>query len=344
MFSIIVPNYNGCQYLGRCLSSLQAQSLKDFEIIVVDNGSSDDSVAFIRKHFPGVQLVPLNENKGFARATNVGIGRAKYQYIALLNNDTEVDQSWLENIQLAFSKGPEVYCVTSKMIDFHDRARLDGAGDEYTRGGLAMKLGRGHPQKEFDSVRETFSACAGGCIFKREIFDEVGLFDEDFFANYEDVDFSLRMKVAGYKILYVPDVVIYHIGGATLGGVTSELAVSLSTRNMINVIVKNWPGVLLLRFLPFIFIHQTYWFLLCVKWGRTFSYFHGILGVIKQSRRTLKKRKEVQESKRISDDELMELIRCSESEVLKLKLQNSKGLGNYLWRFYAFMSGLQNLV
>jgi len=344
MFSIIVPNYNGCQYLDRCLSSLQAQSLKDFEIIVVDNGSSDDSVAFIRKHFPGVQLVPLNENKGFARATNVGIGRAKYQYIALLNNDTEVDQSWLENIQLAFSKGPEVYCVTSKMIDFHDRARLDGAGDEYTRGGLAMKLGRGHPQKEFDSVRETFSACAGGCIFKREIFDEVGLFDEDFFANYEDVDFSLRMKVAGYKILYVPDVVIYHIGGATLGGVTSELAVSLSTRNMINVIVKNWPGVLLLRFLPFIFIHQTYWFLLCVKWGRTFSYVHGILGVIKQSRRTLKKRKELQESKRISDDELMELIRCSESEVLKLKLQNSKGLGNYLWRLYAFMSGLQNLV
>ena len=344
MFSIIVPNYNGCQYLGRCLSSLHAQSLKDFEIIVVDNGSSDDSVAFIRKHFPGVQLVLLNENKGFARAINVGIGRARYQYIALLNNDTEVDQSWLENILLAFGKGPEVYCVTSKMINFKDRARLDGAGDEYTRGGLAMKLGRGHPHKEFDSVREAFSACAGACILRREIFDEVGFFDEDFFANYEDVDFSLRMKVAGYKILYAPDVVVYHIGGATLGGVTSELAVSLTTRNMINVMVKNWPGVLLLRFLPFILMHQFYWFLLCVKWGRTLSYVQGILGVMKQSRKTLKKRKQVQESKRISAHEFMRLIRCSESEVLKLKLQNSKGSANYLWRFYAFISGLQKLL
>ena len=344
MFSIIVPNYNGCPYLGGCLSSLQAQSLKDFEIIVVDNGSSDDSVPFIRKQFPGVQLVPLNENQGFVRAVNAGIGQAEHPYIALLNNDTEVDPSWLENTQRAFSRRPDVDCVTSKMIHFHDRALLDGAGDEYTRGGLAMKLGRGHPHEKFDSVRETFSACAGASIFKREIFDEVGLFDEDFFANYEDVDFSLRMKVAGYKILYVPDAVVYHIGGATLGGVTSGLAVSLTTRNMLNVMVKDWPGVLFLRFLPFILIHQTYWFLLCVKWGRTLSYIQGILGAIKQSRRTLRKRKEVQESKRISDHEFMDLIRCSESEILKLKLQSSTGLGNSLWRFYAFISGLRNSV
>jgi GT2 family glycosyltransferase len=344
MFSIIVPNHNGYPYLERCLSSLQAQSLKGYEIIVVDNGSSDDSLTFIRKHFPAVKLVPLNENKGFVHAVNAGIGRAQYPYIALLNNDTEVDPSWLENIQRAFSRRPDVDCVTSKMVQFHDRAHLDGAGDEYTRGGLAMKLGRGLSREEFDSERETFSACAGACIFKKEIFEKVGLFDEDFFANYEDVDFSLRMKAVGHKILYVPDVVVYHIGGATLGGVTSKLAVTLTTRNMINVIVKDWPGVSLIKFLPFIVLHQTYWLLLCVKWGRTLSYIQGLLGVIKQSRKTLIKRKEVQESRKISGREFMELIRCSESEVLKVKLQNSTGLGTPLWRFYAFMSGLRDLI
>lgn len=340
MFSIVIPNYNGCQFLDLCLTSLQAQSLKHFEVIVVDNGSSDDSITFVQNHFPHVKIVPLETNTGFAHATNRGIACAQHPFIALLNNDTEVTPSWLKNVQSAFCERPDISCVTSKMIDFRDRLVLGGAGDEYTRGGLASKLGRGLPAVEFQQRREAFSACAGASVFRANLFKELGLLDEDFFANYEDIDFSLRIRAAGHKILYVPDAVVYHVGGATLEGVTSSKAVSLATRNMLSVLIKNWPLTLLIRFLPYIIMHQTLWFFLCVKQGRTLSHLKGILGVIKQLQKTLRKRQKQHEFRKISDNEFIELIRCSERRLLKLKLRTSRGLQHSLVLLYARLSGL----
>ena len=199
--SVIIPNFNGQRFLKTCLDSLRKQSYQDFEVIVVDNGSTDGSIKYIAENYPEVRIIPLIKNFGFSRAVNEGIKVSRGKYIALLNNDTEADPEWLKELYYALERNPELGFCASRMINYYHRDILDGAGDCFPRSCRPFKRAIGN--EGYNITKLVFGASAGAALYKKELFETVGYFDEDFFAYFEDVDLSLRAQLLGFKCLYV---------------------------------------------------------------------------------------------------------------------------------------------
>ena len=285
MIDIIIPNWNGRNLLKTCLDSLQNQSFDCFHIIVVDNGSTDGSVSYVEQHYPQVEVIALPQNRGFSAAVNCGIRASAKKWVMLLNNDVEVEHGCLSYLAKVCGDDPEYDFFALKMIDFQERSVIDGAGDCVLRGGVGYRLGT----MEFDAEiyrikRDVFGACAGAALYRRSLFDTVGLFDEDFFAYLEDVDLNLRAVRAGKKCCYLPDAIIYHIGSASTGSKINSFTVRLSTRNNVFVVLKNFGPLLFVRFLPSFLLYQFFWFLLVVKKGQVPAYISGLLESLKQVR------------------------------------------------------------
>jgi hypothetical protein len=215
-------------------------------VVLVDNASEDDSVRAVRERFPWVRLVVLETNRGFAGGNNAGVAAARGRLVAFLNNDTRADRRWLASLRAVLESAPDVGIVTSRIVFMHDPSILDSAGDGLTRAGGAFKHGHGGPAQAASSPREVFGACGAACMMPRALFDEVGGFDEDFFLSHEDVDLSYRVRLRGYRVLFVPDAVVEHAGSATIGR-TSRLSVFHGQRNLEWVYVKNTPGPFLWR-------------------------------------------------------------------------------------------------
>jgi GT2 family glycosyltransferase len=212
--SVIIPTWNGRALLEVSLPSLAAQSFTDFETIVVDNGSTDDTLAWLAAQHPHVVVVGLPENRGFAAAVNEGLRAAQGEVIALLNNDTEVDADWLGALVSALDRHPGVGICASRILNYYDRTRIDSAGDKL--GLFADQVGHGEPDgPAFAEPRLVLSACAAAAAYRRAVFDRIGPFDERFVSYLEDVDVGLRARLAGFDTLYVPDAVIYHMVSAT---------------------------------------------------------------------------------------------------------------------------------
>lgn len=244
--AVIIPNWNGSAILGGCLESLRLQTFRDFVTYVVDNGSTDDSVAMVRSRFPEVVLLVNERNLGFSAAMNIGIAQSRGAYVVALNNDTEVDPAWLGELVGAMDGHASAGFATSKILDFNDRARIDTVGDGYGFAGIAYKIG----SRQADTLSasepfEVFGASGAASIYRRGMLDTIGVFDPDFFAYMEDVDLSIRARLAGHECLSVPTAVVYHMGAATTGGSSSAFSVRLTTRNVYAVIVKDMPGPLL---------------------------------------------------------------------------------------------------
>jgi len=249
LISVIVLNYNGKGFLNSCLSSLASQTYSDFEVIVVDNGSRDGSPEYIEENYPWVRLAKNDENLGFAGGTNVGIRAAKGEFIITLNNDSRADSRFIEELIKPMAD-PEVGVCAAKML-FPD-GRINSAGICISRSGAAWDRGMFEPDRgQYEFVEEVFGACAGAALYRREMMDEIGLFDEDFFLYLEDVDLAFRARLAGWKCLYVPGArVIHHHGGTA--GVGSDLAVYYGNRNIVWYPIKDFPFRLLITSLPFI--------------------------------------------------------------------------------------------
>lgn len=249
LISVIVLNYNGKGFLNSCLSSLASQTYSDFEVIVVDNGSRDGSPEYIEENYPWVRLAKNDENLGFAGGTNVGIRAAKGEFIITLNNDSRADSRFIEELIKPMAD-PEVGVCAAKML-FPD-GRINSAGICISRSGAAWDRGMFEPDRgQYEFVEEVFGACAGAALYRREMLDEIGLFDEDFFLYLEDVDLAFRARLAGWKCLYVPGArVIHHHGGTA--GVGSDLAVYYGNRNIVWYPIKDFPFRLLITSLPFI--------------------------------------------------------------------------------------------
>ncbi len=243
--SIIIPHWNGKHHLDDCLQSLRRQTFTDFEVILVDNGSTDGSQTYVQEQFPEVRLLALGQNRGFTGACNAGIRAAHSPYIFLLNNDTETDPGWLAAILDAFHRCPDVGSIASKMLLFDRRDHFHTAGDFYRVDGIPGN--RGVWQRDigqYDHEEEVFSACAGAAAYRRALLDEIGLLDDDFFFSCEDVDLGWRAQLAGWRVLYVPTAVVYHKLKATGGSVTGSY---YDGRNFLYLIWKNYPGSLLRR-------------------------------------------------------------------------------------------------
>ena len=341
---IVIPNFNGKVFLPACLDSLQRQSYSEFHVIVVDNGSSDGSVELLRLKYPEVEVIALAENTGFSAAVNGGIQAATAPLIFLLNNDTELDEYCLERLIAAAESKLEFDFFASKMLNYHDRSVLDGAGDTFMRGGVGYRIGTMEKDSEYYSTaRQVFGACAGAALYRREFFEELGHFDEDFFAYLEDVDINLRANSRGKKCWYVPDARVYHIGSATTGSKINSFTVSLSTRNNLCLIVKNYPFSLLFRFAPAICIYQFFWLCFVIKKRQFVAYVQGLFKFIKIFPLMIGKRKSNLSAQTLDYHELAKLMNKAEGEVIQSIMQRreARGQGNQLFSFYQrlFLSG-----
>lgn len=237
--TIIIPNYNGMSFMGPCMAALARQTCRDFDILVVDNGSTDGSVEWLKER--NIPSVFLAENTGFSGAVNTGIRSVHTPYVILLNNDTEAEPDYVRQLLRAIEGSPKIFSVSPKMIQMHRRELMDDAGDMYSVMGWAYQRGVGQEIGRYDRPCHIFSACAGAAIYRREVFDEIGDFDEMHFAYLEDIDVGYRAKIAGYYNRYCPQAVVYHVGSGTSGSKYNSFKVKLAARNNVYLNYKNMP-------------------------------------------------------------------------------------------------------
>jgi GT2 family glycosyltransferase len=248
--SAVVLNYDGRQHLERLLPSLASQTHSDLHIAVVDNGSRDDSVSWLRANWPQVEIVALDANVGVTPALNMCVRAAREDLVLLLNNDIELDPACVAELVASLQRRPTSAAAAPKLLDMHSRDVIDGAGDTYTWAGQANRRGNGMLDRgQFDGPAEVFGACGGAALYRRSAIDEIGPFDERFFAMYEDVDWSFRGQLRGWSCSYVPAAVAYHAGSATVGAL-SDFSLYHNWRNSLWVVVKNYPSSALLRHAP----------------------------------------------------------------------------------------------
>ena len=216
--TIIIPTWNQKDLLQNCLRSLRRQNVPS-PVLVVDNGSTDSTEEMIKVEqatfSSSLKYLNLGSNRGFAAAVNAGIRSASTPFIALLNNDTEADKGWTETGIAALEKRQDFALFASRIINHHRRDQLDSAGDCYNRRGIPYKRGKGEPINRFREVQPVLGASGAAAFYRRTLFDEIGFFDEGFFMYLEDVDLSLRAQLAGYRCLYLPDAIVYHIEAAS---------------------------------------------------------------------------------------------------------------------------------
>lgn len=307
--SVVIPNRDGRHFLGPCLDALRRQTRRPDEIIVVDNGSTDGSLELLRAEYPEVVVLELGRNTGFSYPVNRGIEAAAGDYVALLNNDTECDPRWIEELVQALDANPDVGFCASKMLYHHERRLIDTAGDGFTRAGFGYKRGWLHRDEgQYDQPERLFGACAGAAMYRKRLFEEVGLFDEDFFAYHEDSDLSFRAQLAGYACLYVPTAVVYHHGGATSKRIGRNFSVRLSQRNMVYVLVKNLPGALWLRYGFRLMAFSVCSVLMGVWGGFGMAVLRGRCEAFKGLRTMLRKRRVIQQRRRVSLDRLASVL------------------------------------
>jgi GT2 family glycosyltransferase len=247
----VIPNWNGADQIRACLDSLRAQS-NPHKIVVVDNGSVDDSVSIIKSEFPEVHLIRHRRNKGFTGGVNAGISYAISQgseYVALLNNDAQADKDWLKNLFNFLETHQQAGIATSKICDAN-KMQLDSTGDIYTIWGLPFPRGRGEVfSNKYDDKVWVFGASGGASIYRVKMLEEIGLFDNSFFAYYEDVDLSFRAQLAGWKVGYVPSAIVYHTIGATSSKIKGFTTYQ-TLKNLPLLLWKNVPWALMPKIWP----------------------------------------------------------------------------------------------
>jgi GT2 family glycosyltransferase len=249
--AVVIVNWNGGELLNQCLESVERQTRRPDHVVVVDNGSSDNSLALAANRLRNVEVIRLSQNVGFARANNIGARAAhRFDGLALLNPDAFADPGWLEALVSAAEREPSVAAFASQMRLAAAPDYLDGAGDSYHVSGRAWRNGHRmswHLWPAMDA--EIFAPCAAAALYRRQAFDEIGGFDERYFCYFEDVDLAFRLRLRGHRCLYVHSAVVKHVSSA-LSGYRSDFAVYHGERNVVWTFVKNMPGPLLWRYLP----------------------------------------------------------------------------------------------
>ena len=276
--SVVTPNYNGENFLNTFLESLDNDNDCIGEVIIVDNGSNDASLDYLKSstfNFPLV-LIENNENLGFAPAVNQGIKKAKNDLIFSINNDTEVKKGSIKALIDLITSADDIFSVQAKMLQYDNKELVDDVGDEYNLLAWTKKIGENHLSSEYMEIRDIFSSCAGAAMYKKSILDEIGLFDDNFFAYMEDVDLAIRSKINGYRNLLCPDAVVYHIGSATSGSRYNEFKVKLAARNNVWVVYKNFPIPLKILNFIFLFFGFLIKYLFFLKKGFGSTYLAGI--------------------------------------------------------------------
>lgn len=324
MISVLIPNWNGKKYLSLCLDSLEKQTFRDFETILVDNGSEDGSVEYVRENYPDVNVIEMGENKGFSAAVNAGVAAAKGELIFLFNNDAEADPGLLETFVVWAAKHPDAGFFATKVLLYYDREVLDSAGVEFFSDGRFIL--RGHFEKdreEFDKACNVFGGHGASVLYRTKVIRETGPFDEDFFGYMEEADINMRMNLLGYYGVYIPDALVYHVGSGTCskmsierkfetddkknegkrtdyGKPISDFIAYHTIRNRWFLMVKSFPSDLIIRNLFSMILLEISQF---IRWvvidKRSKIYFKAFHDFRKGFGLMLKKRREIMKNRKI---------------------------------------------
>lgn len=251
--SVIIPNYNGEKYIAECMVALEKQTEKDFDVIFVDNNSEDESIKLLQEFDKKLKLnlIKLDKNYGFSKAVNEGIKASKAEYVILLNNDTHVGRHFVEELLKEIETNEEIFAAQALMLQYDNPELIDSAGDYFCGLGIAFSTGKDCRLSEYHIRENIFSACAGAAIYRKNVFDKIGLFPEEFFAYLEDVDVCYRAKLYGYKNIVVPSARVLHVGSGSSGSRHNEFKVKLSSRNAMLLMYRNfalWQWVI--NFVP----------------------------------------------------------------------------------------------
>lgn len=298
LVSIIIVNYNGRDLLNACIESVRARTFEDFEIILVDNGSQDGSVEYVKDSFPGVKVVSLPANIGFAGANVEGLKYARGEYILLINNDAEVTGDCIRDLVTAMEGDPAIGICAPKMVA-HGSSMIDSAGDGFATNLKGFKRGEGSPSDMYADGEYIFGACAGAALYRRRMIEEIGFFDEDFFLIHEDADLNFRAQLKGWKVVYVPSAVAYHKVRSTIGHM-SDTAIYYTLRNCEFVRIKNIPLALFIRCLPaFILGAVADFFYFAVKHRKLKLYLKAKTDVLRKMARMFEKRRKIMATKKV---------------------------------------------
>lgn len=311
--SVITINYNGMGFTLDCLRSLEKQSFKDFEVVVVDNGSSDGSAEAVERYLRESPLagrakfIPSGRNLGFAGGNNEGLRHASGECIVLLNNDAEADSRFLAELWLAASEHPEAGICAAKLI-VHGSDVIDSAGDGFSNSLKGFKRGEGDRSASHGEQEYVFGACAGAALYRRRMLDEIGFLDEDFFINLEDVDMSFRAQLAGWKVLFVPTARVSHKVSTTIR-TKSNTQAYYSLRNSEYVRFKNVPLGVFVRCLPAYLLGMASEFLyFAVRLGKFRLFFKAKLDAARGLPRLLGKRRRIMSMKKVSDRYILHMM------------------------------------
>ncbi|MEF9438258.1 MAG: glycosyltransferase family 2 protein [Candidatus Mariimomonas ferrooxydans] len=293
--------------LKACLESLYNQSFGDMEIIVVDNASEDGSVQYVKDLFSDVRVISLSENLGYASAGNEGLRRSNGRYIALLNNDVELDRHWLENLFVAMEANPEAGIGASKIL-VYGANMIDSAGDGYATSLKGFKRGEGKSAEEYNIQEYIFGACAGAALYRRTMLDKIGFMDDDFFLIHEDTDLNFRAQLNGWRVLYVPTAIVHHKVRSSIGNM-SDTAVYYTLRNSEIVRIKNVSLRVFFRCLPaFILGIITEFYYFALKHGRFRLYFKAKVDAVKLLPKMLKRRSDIIHNAKVDNKRLYSVM------------------------------------
>jgi GT2 family glycosyltransferase len=307
--TVAVLSYDGRHLLETILPSLARQRFRDFEVLVVDNGSRDDTLMWLAENWPEVQVISLPENIGVTGALNVCAHAGRGELLALFNNDMELEPDCLGELVAALEAHPEAGWAAAKLRDFEQRELLDGAGDVFTWAATGGR--RGHGQRDsgqYDAPGEIFGACGGAALYRRSVLQLVGDFDEDFFAFYEDVDWNLRAQLAGFSCRYVPSAVAYHMGSATIGRGLSDFTRYHLWRNTLWIIAKDIPAGALVRHAPHLVLGQLVNLAVAVRDRKLNIWLRVWRDALRGLPRVLRKRRQVQARRRIALNSLEAVV------------------------------------
>ncbi len=311
--SIIIITYNANDLLRDCLRALERQSLRDFEIVIVDNASSDSSLYEIRGFLKGasiasrVKLISSERNLGFAGGNIEGLRHAEGEYIALLNNDTEPHEKWLEELVKAIETSPKIGICASKMLVYGSDI-IDSAGVEFSTALKGFGAGEGQNSFLYNERKYIFGACGGAALVRKKMINEVGFLDEDFFLIHEDIDLNFRAQLNGWKVLYAPAAIVYHKVRSSIGHM-SDMAVYYTLRNSVFVRLKNVPFAIFIRCFPEYIIWSLMEFVyFAIRHRRLRSYLKAKLDAIRMFPRMLKKRAIILKDKKVSDQYLLSIM------------------------------------
>lgn len=337
--TVIIPALRRPDLTERCLRSLTLQNAAGVEIVVVENEAESSTVFDIESlpvSFPlPVRQILLERNLGTTDSINRALSQTSSEFVLLLNNDVELDPRFTLLLLEKLQSDPQLAFATGKLLNAREHMRFDGAGDALLLGGGAYRLGHQDIDTgQFDHPKEVFVGCGAATLYRRNALEQVGGLDGDFFAYLDDVDLAFRLQLCGWKGVYVPEAVAYHVGSATLGAPMHPHIVRWMTRNQLLLLWKNYPSGVLFRLLPRIWFYQFLWCAMVLRRGNALSYLRGVFEAFPLLARMLSKRNQVQSQRKLTDRELLRKLRASEAQIYSWHSQREAGTRFALLRIY----------